>query len=124
YHFLAAATLTTTPSNPVRGLPYRTSADFNLGVRYMQLMGVRYYAAMPDMKDVASRNPALRQVATVPDIDLGPPLGWTIYEVAHAPVVSALQYQPVVAENLRTDENRKCEGKPKPAPGARGGEEL
>jgi hypothetical protein len=124
YHFLAAATLTTTPSNPVRGLPYRTSAEFDLGVRYLQLMGVRYYAAMPDMKDVASRNPALRAVATVPDVNLGPPLGWTIYRVADAPVVSALQYQPVVAANLHTDENWKCEGKPKPPPGTPGVEEL
>jgi hypothetical protein len=124
YHFLAAATLTPTPSNAVRGLPYRTSAEFDLGVRYLQLMGVRYYAAMPDMAAVASRNPALRQVASVPDLDVGPPLGWTIYEVADAPVVSALQYQPVVATNLHTDENWKCEGKPKPPPGTPSVEEL
>ncbi len=82
YHFLAAATLTPTPSNAVRGLPYRTSADFNLGVKYLQLLGVRYYAAMPDMQQLAAANPQLREVATVPDLDVGAPLGWKIYEVA------------------------------------------
>ncbi|MEX1008821.1 MAG: 6-pyruvoyl-tetrahydropterin synthase-related protein [Acidimicrobiia bacterium] len=124
YHFLAAATLTPTPSNPARGFPYRTSVDFDLGVKYLQLMGVRYYAAMPDMKEAAARNPALREVATVPDLDVGPPLGWTIYEVAGAPVVSALQYEPVVAKDLHTDSNWKCEGKPKPPPDTPGVEEL
>ncbi|HXY92250.1 MAG TPA: 6-pyruvoyl-tetrahydropterin synthase-related protein [Acidimicrobiia bacterium] len=124
YHFLAAATLTPTPSNAVRGLPYRTSTDFNLGVRYLQLMGVRYYAAQPDMKPMADANPALRQVATVPDINPGPPLGWTIYEVADAPVVSALRYQPVVAQDLRSEDNWKCEGKPKPPPGTPGVDQL
>ena len=124
YHFLAAATLTPTPSNAVRGLPYRTSADFNLGVRYLQLLGVRYYAAMPDMQQLAASNPALREVATVPDLDVGPPLGWKIYEVADSPVVAPLRYQPVVARDLQPDENWKCEGKPKPPPNTPGGAEL
>ena len=124
YHFLAAATLTPTPSNAVRGLPYRTSADFNLGVNYLQLLGVRYYAAMPDMQQLAAANPQLREVATVPDLDVGAPLGWKIYEVANSPVVAPLQYQPVVARDLQPDDNWKCEGKPKPPPNTPGGAEL
>jgi hypothetical protein len=124
YHFLTAATLTLQPSNAVRGLPYRTFADFDLGVRYLQLLGVRYYAAMPDMQEAAARNPALREVASVPDLDVGGPQGWKIYEVADSSVVAPLRYEPVVARNLHADPNWKCEGKPKPAPGAPGGEEL
>jgi hypothetical protein len=132
YHFLAVATLATQPSNPVRGLPYRTSADFNLGVRYLQLLGVRYYAALPDMKAVADANPALRQVATTttpttptPDVAGGAtPLDWTIYRVANSSIVSPLRYQPVVAHDLHSDDNWKCEGKPKPAPGTPGIEEF
>ncbi len=124
YHFLAAATLTPQPSNAVRGLPYRTSADFNLGVRYLQLLGVRYYAAMPDMQPAAARNPALREVATVPDLAPGPPNGWKIYEVADSDIVEPLRYEPVVARNVHTDLNWKCEGRPKPAPGTPGITEL
>jgi hypothetical protein len=124
YHFLTAATLTSTPSNAVRGLPYRNSTDFALGVRYLQLMGVRYYAAMPDMQALAATNPSLREVATVPDLDVGAPLGWKIYEVADSPVVSPLRFEPVVARDLHADENWRCEAKPEPAPGTPGGAEL
>ncbi len=115
YHFMMIATLAQTPSNPVRGLPYRTIADFDLGVRYMQLMGVRYYAAFTDQaKAAAAKNPALRVVATVPDLDNKPPDGWTIYEVADSPTVQALDYQPVVAENLESAPSWQCGGQPKP----------
>ncbi|HEY7106219.1 MAG TPA: 6-pyruvoyl-tetrahydropterin synthase-related protein [Acidimicrobiia bacterium] len=124
YHFLTAATLTPTPSNPVRGLPYRTNADFDLGVRYLQLLGVRYYAATKDMEPAADQNPALRLVATVPDVDPGPPEGWKIYEVADSPVVAPLRYEPVVATGLHADPNWKCEGNPKPAAGAPGVDEF
>jgi hypothetical protein len=124
YHFLTAATLSPQPSNAVRGLPYRTSADFDLGVRYMQLLGVRYYAAMPDMQANADRNPALREVASVPDLAVGAPNGWKIYEVADSAVVEPLRYEPVVARNVHGDLNWKCEGKPRPAPGATGVTEL
>ena len=124
YHFLAAATLAPQPSNAVRGLPYRTYADFDLGVRYLQLLGIRYYAAMPDMQAAAAKNPALREVASVPDLDLGAPLGWKIYEVADSAVVAPLRYEPVVARNIRSGENWECEGRLKPAPGTPGTEEF
>jgi hypothetical protein len=121
FHFLAAATLTPTPSNAVRGLPYRTFSDFNLGVQYLQLMGVRYYAATtPQANAAAAANPSLHPVATVPDLDGRPPSGWTIYEVSDAPTVAPLRYEPVVAEDLHADANWKCEGKPKPAAGTVG----
>jgi hypothetical protein len=129
YHFLAAATLTTHPSNAVRGLPYRTSADFNLGVRYLQLLGIRYYAALPDLKPMADANPALRPVAAISTppstgAAAATPLDWTIYRVADSPVVAPLRYQPVVVDDLHEDPNWKCEGKPKPAPGVPGVAEL
>jgi len=115
YHFMAAATLTQQPSNAVRGLPYRTFADFDLGVRYLQLMGVRYYAATSaEAKAKADANPALRAVATVPDLDHAPPNGWTIYEVRDAPTVAPLTYQPVVATGLRAAPNWECNGTPRP----------
>ena len=58
YHFMMIATLAQSPSNPVRALPYRSITDFDLGVRYLQLMGVRYYAAFTDeAKAAAAKNP-------------------------------------------------------------------
>ena len=47
FHFMAVAPLSGpgNASNPVRGLDYRTIEDFDLGVRYLQLLGVRYYMA-------------------------------------------------------------------------------
>ena len=116
YHFMMIATLAQTPSNPVRGLPYRSIADFDLGVKYLQLMGVRYYAAFTEpAKTAAAKNPALSPVATVPDLDGKPPSGWTIYEVADAPTVQALEYEPVVVDDLHAAPSWKCEGQPRPA---------
>jgi hypothetical protein len=118
YHFMTVATLAQNPSNPVRGLPYKTIADFDLGVRYMQLMGVRYYAAFSTVaKDKAKANPNLELVATVPDLDGKPPSGWDIYQVKDSPTVQALQYRPVVATGTRSDPSWKCEGGPKPVAG-------
>jgi hypothetical protein len=115
YHFLMIATLAQGPSDPVRALPYKTIADFDLGVRYLQVMGVRYYAAFSDAaKAAAAKNPALSVVATVPDLDNKPPSGWTFYEVADAPTVQGLAYQPVVVDDLHADPSWTCEGAPKP----------
>ncbi len=116
YHFMTVATLAQNPSNPVRGLPYKNIADFDLGVKYLQLMGVRYYAAFSTVaKDKANLNPNLEPVATVPDLDGKPPSGWTIYRVKDAPTVQALRYQPVVATGMQSEPSWKCEGVPKPA---------
>jgi hypothetical protein len=116
YHFMMIATLAQTPSNPVRALPYRTIADFDLGVRYLQLMGVRYYAAFSDTaKAAAAKNPSLTEVASVPDLDGKPPTGWKIYRVADSPTVEALDYEPVVVQNLHGDTSWRCDGTPKPA---------
>jgi hypothetical protein len=116
YHFMTVATLAQNPSNPVRGLPYKNIADFDLGVRYMQLMGVRYYAAFSTVaKDKAAQNPNLELVRTVPDLDGKPPSGWSIYQVKDSPTVQALQYQPVVATGMQSEPSWKCEGLPKSA---------
>jgi hypothetical protein len=92
YHFLMQAELSAKPSNPQRELPYPTF-DINAGVRHLQLLGVKYYvAASTTAVQAASTHPDLTEVAVS-----GP---WHVYEVADAPMVEALQYQPVVAEGL------------------------
>ena len=118
YHFMMIATLAQAPSNPVRGLPYKSIADFDLGVRYLQLMGVRYYAAFSDSaKAKAAANPALQEVATVPDLDRKPPSGWTIYRVADSPTVQALANEPVVVDDLHAAPSWQCNDEPEPVAG-------
>jgi hypothetical protein len=78
-------------------------------------MGVRYYAAFSDTaKAAAAKNPTLEPVATVPDLDGKPPSGWTIYHVADSPTVQALEYQPVVVDDLHADPFWNCNGQPRP----------
>jgi hypothetical protein len=109
YHFLAVATLTAPgkASNPVRGLTYRNIQDFDLGVRYLQLLGARYFAAeSPEAKERADDNDDLTLVAEVPDLDGRPPLGWNIYAVADAQLVEPLTSEPVVVEGVSAQDWR------------------
>lgn len=99
YDFMAIAAVSGpgNSSNPVRGLDYRTIADFPLGVRYLRALGVRYYLAhSPDAKAAADANPDLRVVAQVADRDKAPPEGWKVYELRTYAPVAALSYEPVV----------------------------
>lgn len=104
YHFITVAQLAKEPSNPMR-FPeswnaYGTLADFDLGVRHLQALGVRYYMAQSEeAKKKADASPSLRLVSEVPDLDAKAPSGWKIYEVSEAPVVEALQYAPVVVND-------------------------
>jgi hypothetical protein len=109
YVFLSVATLTAPgkASNPVRGLTYRTIEDFDLGVRYLQLLGVRYYLAQStDAKARADAHADLELVARAPDLDGRPPAGWNVYEVADAPLVEPLAHEPVVVEDVDLDKWR------------------
>ncbi len=99
YLFMAVATLSGpgNASNPVRGVPYRTFDDFALGVRYLQLMGTRYFVAhSTEAIQRADADPTLRRVATTDDRDGLAPQGWSIYRVPDAALVTPLRYQPVV----------------------------
>ncbi|HMG26613.1 MAG TPA: 6-pyruvoyl-tetrahydropterin synthase-related protein [Acidimicrobiia bacterium] len=105
YHFLSVSTLSApgNASNPQRNLPYRSITEFDVGVHYMQKLGVRYYLAFSDQaKEQADRSSLLVPVATTPDVDGQAPKGWTIYEVRDAPVVEALREQPVVVPGVST----------------------
>jgi hypothetical protein len=93
YHFLNQDQLSTGPSNAQRDLPYGpgppSSADFDLGVAHLQMLGVRYYMAISDgMQAEAAAHPDLAEVASS-----GP---WRVYEVAGAELVEGLAGEPVV----------------------------
>jgi hypothetical protein len=99
FHFMSVAPLSGpgNASNPVRGLDYRNIDDFDLGVRYLQLLGVRYFMAYStDSKSRADGNKNLKLVAEVRDRDKVAPLGWKIYEVRGTAGVAPLEFEPVV----------------------------
>ena len=112
YVFMAIATLVGrgNASNPVRGVPYRTISDFSLGVRYLQLLGVRYFVAhSTSARQAAAADPRLRLVATSPTRPGGIyPDTWNIYEVSDALTVAPLAAQPVVVDSLSSAEQATC----------------
>lgn len=113
YHFMAVAPLSGpgNASNPVRGLDYRSIEDFDLGVRYLKLLGVRYYMAYStEAKTRAATNPGLRLVDQVPDRDGAAPSGWDIYEVRGSTTVAPLRYEPVVVD-AKSGAQSECFGR-------------
>jgi hypothetical protein len=103
YHFMTVATLSApgNNSNAVRGVPYRSFSDFSLGVRWLQLLGVRYLAVhSAQSKEAADGDARLRLVTTSPDTDNQEPLGWNVYRVADSQLVEPLKSQPVVVDDV------------------------
>ena len=92
FHFLMQSELSAAPSRPMRGLPY-SALDLGLGVRHLQMSGVRYYAAFSaEATAAANSSTDLTHIASS-----GP---WSIYQVADSDVVSPLRYEPAVAEGV------------------------
>ncbi len=117
YHFLTVSELSISPSNPVRGLVYGTSADFDRGVRHLRMLGVRYYMAQTEeMKTEADAHRGLSLVAEIPDSDGAPPSGWKVYEVADAPLVEGLEVEPIVV-SPEAGTTSECFGQGAPALG-------
>jgi hypothetical protein len=111
FHFMAVAPLSGSgnASNPVRGLDYRTIQDFDLGVRYLQLLGARYYMAYSqEAKDHADENPDLELVAQVRDHDGAEPKGWNIYQVKRSATVAPMTYEPVVVSDPHSGTTPRC----------------
>ncbi len=95
YHFLASSALSAAPSRPVRNLRY-DPLDVEKGVKYMQLLGVKYYMAFsPAALKEARQQPDLTEIATS-----GP---WAIFEVADSAIVTPLTNEPVVVKGADKD---------------------
>lgn len=95
YHFVTAAAMSKQSSNPVRELRYDNN-DAAKGVRYMQLLGVKYFMGFtPEAVNQASAQHGLNEVARS-----GP---WVIYEVAQSDIVVPLEVQPVVVQTRGGD---------------------
>jgi hypothetical protein len=107
YHFINQAELSTAPSEPEVGLPYvQTQGNVAIGVKHLQLLGVRYFIAeTPGIEQQASANPSLQLVAKT-----GPwtynysgvltHTTWEIYRVKDSPLVTPLANEPAVLSGV------------------------
>ncbi|MFM7617822.1 MAG: hypothetical protein ACKO72_10245, partial [Actinomycetes bacterium] len=114
FHFMGVSPISGpgNASNPVRGLDYRQIQDFDLGVRWMRVMGEEYYLAWSDAaKAAADADPRLRLVATTPDTDGQDPRGWHVFRVRGSRLVEALPSEPVVTR-ARSGTQPECFGRP------------
>jgi hypothetical protein len=102
YHFMVVSALAKSPSNPVRGLRYRTLADFELGVAQMRVMGVRYYMAQSDeAKAQADASSGLKLLFETGSPSVTPQVArWKVYEVLDSPLVEGLKNEPVILEGV------------------------
>lgn len=99
YHFISAAAMSKQSSNPVRELRYDNN-NAELGVRYLQELGVRYYMGFTqEAIDSASKQPELTEVARS-----GP---WVVYEVAGSDWVVPMATRPVVVNERAGDQRER-----------------
>ena len=101
YHFLDQAELSASPSNPQVGLDYG-SLDVALGVKHLQMLGVKYYMAFsPNVIAQANADPDLKLVATTRAWTAPEPVAtWRIYLIKKSPMVQALTRVPTVVAGL------------------------
>lgn len=104
FHFLDQAELSASPSEAVAGLPYG-SLDVALGVKHLQLMGVRYFMGYsPGVVAAADLDPTLVLVATSgpwqPGTGATTTTNWSIFMVKHSTVVQPLANEPVVVSGV------------------------
>ena len=107
YHFINQAELSAAPSEPEVGLPYaQTMGDVAIGVRHLQLLGVKYFMAeSPVIEQSANADPSLQLVAKT-----GPwtynyngvltHTTWEIYLVKSSPMVTPLRNDPAVLSGV------------------------
>lgn len=106
YHFLNQSELSQSPSDAMAGLAY-SGLNVPLGVKHLQMLGVKYYMAFsPAVKSAASNDPNLRLVRTVKAVAPGEStsvLGqtWNIYKVLGTSLVQPLTHLPVVWKGMK-----------------------
>jgi hypothetical protein len=111
YHFINQAELSEGPSEPEVGLPYaQTQGNVALGVKHLQLLGVKYFMAeTPTIEQQANADPDLKLIAqTGPwtyDYDGITHTTWDIYLVKNSSLVTPLQNDPVVLSGVNPAPN-------------------
>ena len=106
YHFLNQAELSAGPSEPEVDLPYG-SLNVTLGVRHLQLLGVKYFIAeTPQVEQQAAVDPSLQLVAktgpwTYNYSGADATTTWNIYLVKDSPLVTPLVNDPAVLSGVK-----------------------
>lgn len=110
FHFLNQSELSALPSEAMSGLPYN-GLNVQLGVKHLQLLGVRYYMAFtPNVVNQANQDSQLQKIATVPAVEpyagQSSALGWTwsIYLIKNSAKVTSLPNLPVVLKGVKPDQ--------------------
>ncbi len=99
YHFLNQAELSAGPSNPQVGLTYG-GVDVALGIKHLQLLGVKYYFAYtPSIVAAADANSDLTPIATSRAWP-SPGFQWHFYLIKHSPIVTGLKHLPNVIQHV------------------------
>ena len=99
YHFITAAAMSESSSNPVRELRY-TNNDADIGVRHLQDLGVRYTMVRTDA--------AKREARLHDDLELLDTVGpWEIFQVADSDIVVPLDVQPVIVNERSGDQRER-----------------
>ena len=98
-HYLDQAELSADPSNPQVGLDYGP-LDVALGVRHLQLLGVKYYMAFsPSVIAQANADPQLRLIAKT-KVYPAPGAQWRVYLIKDSPMVTPLRHLPNVVADV------------------------
>ncbi len=99
FHFLNQSALSVGPSRAQSHITY-PNFDVDLGIKQLQLMGVRYYmASSPEAVRQASLNPDLTEVT------IGAAGPWHVFMVAGSDMVQPLSFEPVVYTNVTEHQN-------------------
>jgi hypothetical protein len=87
FHFLNASEVSQRPSNPVRGLEYR-SMNFDRAVKHLAVYDVAYYVSFTEEATEAAKDYGLEVLAE--------PTPWTIFALPEADRVDVATFEPVV----------------------------
>jgi hypothetical protein len=88
FHFINQSELSTKCSCAQRNLPYQ-GFDIALGIKHMQLLGVRYYlASTKQAVDAAATQPDLHEIAFTG--------AWHVYQIDNSALVVPLANEPAV----------------------------
>jgi hypothetical protein len=99
YHFLAAGAMSKQSSNPVRELRY-VNNDAEIGVSYLQELGINYYLAVTPEAIAKADELAANGGGLSPLETSGP---WHIYSVGNSDIVVPLDTLPVVVNERSGD---------------------
>jgi hypothetical protein len=109
YHFINQNELSVNPSNAVNSNDFEyLGLNIPLGIRHLQLLGVRYFlASSATVEAAAARDPNLTQVASSGPWSTsynGQALDttWKVYEISDSSLVKPLPDQPVVWTGVKS----------------------